>query len=357
MTAEPTYGPLTMEELQLATRNRGMPLEALAYDITPSGLHYLLVHFDIPVIDAEKWHMEIGGAVGKPSLLTLNQIRDRPARTIPVTLECAGNGRASLQPRPVSNPWILEAIGTAEWTGISVASLLEEAGLDPGAVEIVFTGADHGIQGELEQDYARSLSVTDATNPDVMLAYEMNGRPLEPQHGYPLRLVVPGWYGMASVKWLTRIEAVTQPFDGYQMSGSYRYSRDADDPGDPVTRMRVRSLMIPPGFPDFPARQRTLPAGPTTIRGRAWGGTAAITQVEFAIDGSWSDAQLDAPIGDHAWRAWSYEWEADPGEHVLACRATDASGDVQPDEPRWNFGGYANNSVHQVPVTVIASRR
>lgn len=344
--------PLELEELQLATRNRGMPLEAMAYDITPSGLHYLLIHFDIPLIDADNWRLEVGGAVANAMSLSLDDIRSRPARTIPVTLECAGNGRAQLQPRPVSNPWLLEAIGTAEWTGTSLRALLEAAGLDPGAMEIVFTGGDHGFQGEIEQDYARSLPVADAMNPDVILVYEMNGRPLEPQHGYPLRLIVPGWYGMASVKWLTRIEAVTEPFDGYQMRGSYRYRRDDDDTGEPVTRMRVRALMIPPGYPDFPERNRMMPPGPTTIRGRAWSGMAPINRVEVSIDGSWHDADLDDLVGDYAWRGWSFDWNAEPGEHTLSCRATDGSGNTQPDEPPWNQGGYGNNSVQSVAVTV-----
>ena len=210
--SQPTEGPLTMEELQLATRNRGMPLEGLAYDLTPTGMHYLLIHFDIPVVDPISWRLEVSGNVEGPLSLSLDDIRAHPTHTVPVTMECAGNGRARLFPRPISQPWLTEAIGTAEWTGASLSDVLAAAGVRPDTVEIVFTGADHGTQGDLEHDYARSLPMQEVSRPEVLLAYEMNGRPLEPQHGAPLRLLVPGWYGMTSVKWLTRIEAVTEPF-------------------------------------------------------------------------------------------------------------------------------------------------
>ena len=220
-------------------------------------------------------------------------------------MECAGNGRARLSPRPVSQPWLVEAIGTAQWTGTSLRDLLAEAGVGEGTVELVFRGADHGVQGEVEHDYARSLPLREATRPEVLLAYEMNGRALEPQHGAPLRLLVPGWYGMTSVKWLTRIEAVTEPFDGYQQAVAYRYQQDADDPGAGVSRMRVRALMIPPGYPDFMTRRRFVEAGAVTLRGRAWSGNGEIARVELGVDGEWHNAELEEPLGEFAWRGWS----------------------------------------------------
>ncbi len=187
----PTEEPLTAEELQLAARNHGMPLEALRYDITPTGLHYLLVHFDIPQIDESSWRLDVAGNVERGRSFTLEQLRARASRTMPVTMECAGNGRARLQPRPVSQPWLVEAVGTAAWTGTPLRDVLAEAGLAADTVEIVFTGADHGVQGDVEHDYERSLPVDVAMRPEVLLAYEMNGRPLEPQHGAPLRLWSP----------------------------------------------------------------------------------------------------------------------------------------------------------------------
>jgi DMSO/TMAO reductase YedYZ molybdopterin-dependent catalytic subunit len=348
----PTEGPLTPEELQLATRNRGMPLEGLHYDVTPTGMHYLLVHFDIPAIDPSSWRLDIGGHVERPASVSLQGLRARPARTMTVTMECAGNGRARLQPRPLSQPWLVEAVGTAEWTGTPLGPVLEEAGVRPEAVELVFTGADHGVQGEVEQDYQRSLPLDAATRPEVLLAYEMNGRPLEPQHGAPVRLLVPGWYGMTSVKWLTSIEAVTEPFTGYQQAESYRYQRDEEDEGTPVSRMRVRALMIPPGHPDFLTRHRFVEAGTVEVRGRAWSGEGPVERVELGVDGRWQEAALDPPLGEFAWRGWSCRWEATPGEHTLSCRAADAAGNVQPLDPPWNYQGLGNNLVQVVPVTV-----
>jgi DMSO/TMAO reductase YedYZ molybdopterin-dependent catalytic subunit len=356
--ADPKEG-LTYEELALATRNRGMPLEALRYDVTPVGMHYLLIHFDVPDVDPDAWRLRVEGRVGSPLELTLEDIRDRPATTIPVTMECAGNGRALLDPRPISQPWLREAIGTASWTGTPLAGVLEEAAPESDAVELVFTGADRGIQGDIEQDYERGLTLAEASRPEVLLAYEMNGRPLEPQHGSPLRLLVPGWYGMTSVKWLTRIRAVIEPFAGYQQASAYRYQQTDEDPGEAVTRIRVRALMSPPGIPDFFTRRRLVDAGPVTLRGRAWCGTAPVVRVEVAVDGSWSDAALEDPIGAWAWRGWSFEWEATPGDHVLSCRATDEDGNVQPLQQPWNIQGLGNNLAQDVSVTVseVMSRR
>ena len=348
----PTEGPLTLEELQLATRNKGMPLEALRYDMTPVGLHYSLVHFDIPALDPPEWRLNVGGNVQRSLSLALDDIRARPHRTMLVTLECAGNGRARLHPRPISQPWLNEAVGTAEWTGTPLAGVLEDAGIEPGTVDIVFVGADHGIEKGYEHDYARSLPLEEITRPEVLLAYEMNARPLEPQHGAPLRLLVPGWYGMTHVKWLARIEALTHRFEGYQQSVAYRYKSGPDDPGEPVKQIRPRALLIPPGFPDFLTRSRTLQRGHMELRGRAWSGMAPITRVEVGIDGAWSEATLRESLGPFAWRAWSFEWDATPGEHLLACRATDAAGNTQPLEQPWNLQGMGNNLVQSVPVTV-----
>ena len=352
MGPTPTEGPLTLEELQLAARNKGMPLEALRYDVTPTGLHYLLVHFDIPAIDAATWRLEVGGSVERKLSLQLDDLRSRPRRTMPVTLECAGNGRARLFPRPISQPWLNEAVGTAEWTGTPLAGVLEEAGVRPGTVEFIFTGADHGIEKGYEHDYARSLTLAEAMRPEVLLAYEMNGRPLEPQHGFPLRLLVPGWYGMTHVKWLARIEAVMKPFEGYQQKVAYWYKSGPDDPGTPVSRIRPRALLVPPGFPEFLTRRRTVDRGRITIRGRAWSGMASVSKVELCVDGAWKDASLGPPLGQFAWRAWSCEWDATPGDHVLRCRAADEAGNLQPTDPPWNYQGMGNNLAQETHVTV-----
>jgi len=342
------------EELQLALRNRGMLLEGLRYPVTPTGLHYLLVHYDIPEVKIEEWRLNIGGLVSRPMSLALDEIRKRPARTIAVTMECAGNGRALLAPRRISQPWLLEAIGTAEWTGTPLRVILEEAGVHREAADILFSGLDRGVEGGEVQRYQRSLTMREAGREEVLLAYEMNGEPLPPQHGYPLRLLVPGWYGMTSVKWLERIEALAEPFQGYQMARAYRYSQTEDEPGEAVSLMRVRALMIPPGIPDFLTRTRLVQAGTVTLMGKAWAGRLSISRVEVSVDGgsTWSDAQLGEPVSPHAWTTWTCLWDARRGSHVVCVRATDSEGNVQPLEQQWNVGGYGNNSVQRVTVIV-----
>ena len=352
-TTSATEG-ISTEELQLALRNSGMPLEALRWSITPVGLHYLLTHYDIPAVDVATWRLEVGGLVKRALSLSLDDLQRRETIELPSTMECAGNGRARLDPRPVSQPWLTEAIGTAAWTGTPLASLLEEADLDESAVEVLFTGLDRGVEGGTSQAYERSLTAAEALEAGAILAWGVNGVPLPPQHGYPLRLVVPGWYGMTNVKWLHRITAIDAPFEGYQQAHGYRIRQEEDEPGTPVTRMVPRALMLPPGVPEFLTRRRFLESGSHVLEGRAWSGRGEIVRVEVSVDGcsTWADAVLGDAPGPHAWRAWSFEWQADPGEQVLSCRATDSAGNTQPLEPEWNLGGYSNNAVQRLSVTV-----
>jgi DMSO/TMAO reductase YedYZ molybdopterin-dependent catalytic subunit len=348
---------ITSAELRLAARNHGMPLEVLREPITPLGLHYLLIHYDVPRVDPERWRLAVGGHVERELSVTLDELRGRPRVTHAVTMECAGNGRALLEPRPLSQPWLTEAVGTAEWTGTPVRGLLEDAGVREGAVEALFTGLDRGMEGGVEQSYERSLPLPDVLREEVLLAYEVGGEPLPPQHGFPVRLVVPGWYGMTNVKWLGRITVLDEPFAGYQQTTAYRYRQSEDDPGTPVTRMAPRALMVPPGIPDFMTRERFLPAGSVKLQGRAWSGFGAIERVEVSTDGgeSWEDARLEEPVSPTAWRGWSYEWRAErPGEYELCCRAEDAAGNAQPPAAPWNLGGYANNAVQRIPVHVTS---
>ncbi|HUG86733.1 MAG TPA: sulfite oxidase [Euzebya sp.] len=356
MTADPR---ISVEELQLATRNHGMPLEALRHDVTPVGLHYLLIHYDIPLVeDADDWRVEVSGAVRQPLELSLADLHDREQVTAPVTLECAGNGRARFNPRAVSQPWLVEAVGTGRWTGTRLRALLADAALTDDAVEVVFTGADRGVEGGQVQHYQRSLTIEQATAEEVLVVWALNGQPLPAQHGFPVRLLVPGWYGMASVKWLRSIAVVTRPFTGYQQARAYRMRRDPDEPGEPVDRIVVRSLLLPPGIPDFMTRRRFVAAGePCLIEGRAWSGQGPIIRVEVTTDGgrTWADATVHPADGPHAWHRFTWWWQ-DParGDHRIASRATDASGDVQPIEPRWNLGGYAGTHIHVLEVTASA---
>jgi DMSO/TMAO reductase YedYZ molybdopterin-dependent catalytic subunit len=345
---------ITRDELQLATRNHGMPLEVMRWPVTPVGMHYLLIHYDIPRV-GDDWSLAVDGNVATPFALTLDELRALPAHEVVATMECAGNGRARYTPRPLSQPWLDEAIGTGRWRGARLRDVLERAAPGAGAVEVLFTGLDRGIEGGEEQSFQRSLPLDLARHEDVLLAYDLNDAPLPPQHGSPLRLLVPGWYGMTNVKWLARVTVIDEPFTGYQQARGYHVRADEDDPGVALQRIQPRALMVPPGIPEFMTRTRTVDAGPVTIEGRAWSGHAPIEAVEVSTDGgvTWSAAQLDADdLGRWAWRGWSYAWQATPGDHVLACRARDAAGNEQPLEPTWNVGGYANNAVQRVPVSV-----
>lgn len=246
---------ITGDELQLAARNHGIPLEALRYELTPPGLHYVLVHYDIPATNASTWQLTVDGCVEQPLSFGLTALRAMGRETVRVTLECAGNGRAGLHPRPISQPWLMEAVGTAEWTGAPLANLLRAAGLREDAVDVVFTGADHGFERGIEQDYQRGLTVAEALDAGALIAWEMNGMPLPPQHGYPLRLIVPGWYGMASVKWLRSIEVIDHEFAGYQNATAYRFRQESDEAccrGDPDRAARAADPARSPGLHEPP---------------------------------------------------------------------------------------------------------
>jgi len=353
--ADPGEG-IGYDELALAARNHAMPMEVLRDDVTPPGLHYVLTHYDIPAVDASTWRLGVDGLVERELSIDLASLREMPRRTVRVTLECAGNGRAALDPRPVSQPWLTGAVGTADWTGVRLADLLADAGVRDDAVDVVFTGLDHGLERGVEQDYQRGLPLAEALRDDVLVAYEMNGAPLPVQHGFPVRLVVPGWYGMAHVKWLGRITVLAEEFEGYQ-NLAYRLRQDPDEPGEPVTRIEPRALLAPPGFPDFMTRTRVMRPGTVLLEGRAWSGWAPVERVDVSSDGgrTWTEADLDEAPGEWAWRRFTFGWEATPGVHSLRARAHDATGRVQRVESEWNRGGFTNNADQGIPVVVRES--
>ncbi|MCH8466312.1 MAG: sulfite oxidase [Roseinatronobacter sp.] len=349
-TADPEF---TRAEVALANRNSGALLELLDCDITPTGTHYLLNHFDVPVLRAQDHVLEFDGAFDAPFTLSLADIMAQPQITLPVTLECAGNGRAGMQPRPLSMPWMHEAIGTSEWTGTPLAPLLERAKPRSSVQDFAFLGADYGYDKGVPHYYGRSLTPAQIAQLDVLLVWGMNGAALLPQHGAPLRLVVPGWYGMASVKWLSRITALEARYQGFQQVETYRFRSHDGDEGTPVTQIHVRSLMKPPGVPDWFTRARRVQAGPVALSGRAWsGGGVPIARVEVLLDGEWRAARLSPPVGRYAWTRWEIDWNATPGQHDLACRATDAAGNTQPLNAPYNLGGFANNAVQHLSVEV-----
>jgi DMSO/TMAO reductase YedYZ molybdopterin-dependent catalytic subunit len=264
-------------------------------------------------------------------------------------MECAGNSRLHLRPLPAGEPWSNGAVSTSRWMGYPLRLLLESAELDAHAVEILVEGADSGVSSHgTATGFGRSLPIAEAMRDDVLLAFELNGEPLDPAHGAPLRLIVPGWYGMASVKWVTRISALTRPFEGYFQTQRYVYE-ERGKPTIPVTRMRVKSLIT------SPADGGSFERGVIEIAGWAWSGNGRIVRVEVAVDGGggWCDAELHDSSSDHAWVPWSLQWVADqPGRHVLRSRATDSAGNSQPDVISWNRLGYGNNAVRASVITV-----
>jgi DMSO/TMAO reductase YedYZ molybdopterin-dependent catalytic subunit len=329
--------------------NAEAPPEALAGPITPAELHYVRSNFAVPIHDGT---LEVGGAVENPTTLTLADLRAMPVVERAVTLECAGNGRLEMRPLPVGEPWGDYAVSTARWTGALLHEVLAQAHPTPDGVDVRFEGADHGpyhlkpvLAATNREDltFVRSLPVAQAADPaaEILIAYEMNGEPLSGDHGAPFRLIVPHWYAVASVKWLKRIDVLTEPYTGEFQTGHYIYEWP-DRPHEPVTLMRVRARITEP------APGSTIDVGTFTVRGKAWSGTGPVTQVDvsFTGEGEWHAATLQPPTGPYHWQDWSFDWDAtDVGRHSLRARATDAAGNVQPDVPPWNRLGYGNNAI------------
>jgi DMSO/TMAO reductase YedYZ molybdopterin-dependent catalytic subunit len=322
--------------------------------ITPTPLFYARNHFAMPRINPDEWRLCLEDGFARPTQLTYRELRSLPSRTLLATLECAGNGRSGLHPPADGEPWTYGAASTAEWTGVSLATVLAAAGLPDVATTIVIEGADHGQVAAAGGAicYARSLSPEQAMRPDTLLAYAMNGELLTPEHGFPVRLLVAGWYGMASVKWVTRISATRAPFRGFYQVERYvmAHPERGDTTTTPLEAMRVRSLITAPQ-PDA-----TLARGRHCIQGLAWSGAAPISRVEVSIDDQgWHAAQLTSAAERYAWRRWEFFWQADAaGRHEVRSRAFDEAGNSQPVEPEWNKLGYANNAIQALTVSVDA---
>ena len=340
--AEPTDADLVYlgrDPLNAETR-----LERQRGPITPAGRHYIRDHFSIPEGPSE---LVVDGAVNTPLRLTLSALRAMPARSLVVTLECAGNGRAFLQPPAPGEQWRLGAVSTAEWTGVALRDVLAAASPRAGAVEVLFAGADRGTPKDLGREiaYERSLPLADATRDDVLIAYAMNAEPLPPEHGAPLRLVVPGWYGMASVKWLARISLIEHAFDGF-----YQKDRYAID-GRPLRNIAPRAVITQP------ANGARVPRKPVVVRGLAWSGHAPIESVAVSSDGgySWHPAAIAPPVSRYAWREWTITIEPGVQESIsILAYAVDVDGEAQPIQQNANALGYMNNAAQ--PVTIHVAR-
>jgi DMSO/TMAO reductase YedYZ molybdopterin-dependent catalytic subunit len=346
-----------LQMINPAPYNAEAPPEGLAEEITPVEFHYVRSNFPLPAHDGT---VEVGGAVANPLTLTLADLRSMPAHERAVTLECAGNGRLEIRPLPTGEPWGDCAVSTSRWRGALLHEVLQQARPAADGVDVRFQGADRGayhvapVLADTDRNdlsFVRALSLAHAADPaaEILIAYEMNGAPLGPDHGSPFRLVVPRWYAMASVKWLKRIDVLTEPYAGEFQTGHYMYEW-GDRPPEPVELMRVRSRIT------APAARSTLGPGACTVRGKAWSGSGPVTRVEVSLtgEGEWHEARLDPPSGPYHWQEWSFEWEADDlGRHTLRARATDAAGNVQPEVPPWNRLGYGNNAIEVIYVDVV----
>lgn len=336
-------GPITRQQEPL---NLEFPFAALDSFITPTERFFTRCHFPIPKLDANTWKLKVEGAVERPLELTYAELRNLPARKLVALLECAGNSRIFLTPPARGVGWELGAVSNAEWTGVPLAAILEKAGVKNSAVEVVLEGADKGTvrtdpQSPGEIHFGRSLPLARARHPDTLLALQMNGADLPAAHGFPVRALVPGWYGMASIKWLTRIVVTDRPFQGFFQTFDYSYfeRRDGLPTMAPITVQQVKSEIA------RPAPHEVLAANqPYRVHGAAWAGEPAIAKVDVSTDAgkTWAEARLLGDPVRYAWRLWEYPWRtpAQAGKHTLMARATDVNGRTQPlrhDDDRRNY--------------------
>lgn len=330
--------------------NAETPLNALGAPITPAELFFVRSNFPVPHIDAATWRLRIEGLVGTPAELSLAQLKSLGTAEVTTVLECAGNGRRLMSPVPGGTPWELGAVSTGRFTGVPLATVLAHCDIDPATLEIVFHGADAGALDDGRViHFERSLPLARALDPSTLLAWSLNGEPLSPAHGFPVRLLVPGYYGVASVKWLERITAVDTPFAGHFQAERYVYlGHPAHEERAPVRQMNVRSLITGPAA-------NAVVNGAITVRGMAWSGRGTVIRVQLSDDAgaTWRDARLETAAAPTAPTLWQCDW-APPraGSCELIARAEDSSGEVQPLEPVWNALGYANNVAHRVRVEV-----
>jgi DMSO/TMAO reductase YedYZ molybdopterin-dependent catalytic subunit len=340
-----------------APLNLEMPFETLDGFITPTQSFYVRTHFPIPAIDRDAWWLRVEGEVEKPFAINYEELLILDSVAIPVTLECAGNNRNFLEPKVKGVQWGLGAVGTAKWTGVPLSILLDRARVKANGCEVILEGADGGTledpkspPGELK--FARSIPVEKA-RADVLLAYKMNGRELPPEHGFPLRAIVPGWYAMASIKWLQRIIVTDQPFTGYYQTLDYAYWKRRAEVAEltPLTEMQVKGQIAKPAQRDIVRANSSV-----RVHGAAWTSEGEITKVELSTDGggAWTEATLLGEPKPNAWRLWEFIWQTPSaaGTQTLIARATDSAGRTQPVERDRDRGTYMINHLLPVEVTV-----
>jgi DMSO/TMAO reductase YedYZ molybdopterin-dependent catalytic subunit len=354
------FRDFSLYEVALAFRCHGFPMEAMNYPITPLGLHFLLIHFDIPTqLVAQDYKITVGGQVINPLIISLDELKKGPVVERIVTMQCAGVGRGLVNPRPVYVPWSKECIGTYKWTGTPLKNVLERAGLLEDALEVVFTGWDTGVDLGIEHAYEKAISIEEALNGDVMLCWAQNDVALLPQHGFPLRVIIPSYYGSYSVKWLRAITVIKEKFKGVQQNVyTEKRTYNGSDNGVHFSKKDIDSLILPPGIPDLLTRHRFIAPGKIILKGYALSGWAKIKRVEVSVDclKTWNDAKLIFISNEYyAWVRWEYEWNPiEEGNYTIASRAYDEAGNVQFLNPEndWNRTAMGITSVERLFITV-----
>jgi DMSO/TMAO reductase YedYZ molybdopterin-dependent catalytic subunit len=335
--------------------NLEMPFETVENFITPTKSFFVRTHFPIPSIDRDAWWLHVEGEVEKPFAINYEELLKLESLTIPVTLECAGNNRNFLEPKVKGVQWELGAVGTAEWTGVPLSVLLNRAVVKSNAREVTLEGADHGMLDDPKSPpgrlrFSRSVPL-DKARRDVLLAYRMNGTDVPPEHGFPVRAIVPGWYAMASIKWLQRIIVTDQPFTGYYQTLDYAYWKRRGDIGEltPLSEMLIKAEIAKPAQGETVSKNSNV-----RVHGAAWTGDGEITKVELSTDGgaTWNAASLIGVSKRNAWRLWEFDWRtpSKPGQAHLVARAADSLGQTQPAHRDPDRGTYMIN--HLLPITV-----
>jgi sulfite oxidase len=331
-----------------------MPVDAFIDEITPVENFFVRSHTYIPEVKLADWKLSIDGVVEKPLVLTFDDLKQMPRTELVSVLECAGNGRSFYSPRVAGAQWRFGAVGCGRWTGVRLRDVLDKVGLKSSATELLLSGADVPL-GKMPA-FQRTITVAKALDPDTLLAYEMNGEPLTREHGFPLRLITPGWASDSWVKWLQHIEVLDHEFEGFWMKTAYRHPKmhvapgSTVDPKDmiPVTDLNVKSVIAHPGDWAKP--------GKISVVGVAWSNASPVAKVDVSTDAgkTWSAAKLIGPGTRYGFRKWSYTWKAQEGQHTLISRATNAKGESQPLEEEWNPSGYLWNVAQPRPVLISA---
>jgi len=329
-----------------------MPLDGFTELITPIDRFFVRCHTYTPKVDLKDWSLKIDGIVDRPMTLTMDDLKKLPHVELVGVLECAGNGRTFFEPHVAGTQWAFGSVGNGRWTGVRLRDVLQKAGIRKSATEILFDGADVPL-GKMP-DFQRTITSAKALHPDTLLAYEMNGQALPLEHGFPLRVIAPGWAGDSWVKWLQHIEVLDHEFEGFWMKSAYRHPTHPVPPGTavdpsemiPVTDLNVKSVIaVPAGW---------AKPGPVRVQGVAWSNSSPVGKVDVSTDGgqSWKLAKLTGQQTKYGWRIWHYDWKPAEGKYTLMSRATNMAGQTQPLNEAWNPNGYLWNVAQPVAITI-----